>query len=115
VVPLLKVEWRGKPFEGVIAMRETCFEPEAETADALCGGERAGASTFPLLTRNCGRDFRRDGGRGERGDPAEPPVSSVAIMEPERQPALRVTVAAAIFADGEAPGRFGGSTSKRSS
>jgi hypothetical protein len=115
VVPLLKVEWLRKPFEGVIAMCDTCFEPEAETADASCCGDRARASTFPLLTRNRGRDFRRDGGRGERGDSAKQPASSVAIIEPERQPALRVTEAAAIFTGGEAPGRFGGSTSKRSS
>jgi hypothetical protein len=91
VVPLLKVDWLEKPFEGVIAMRDTCFEPEAETADAPCAGDGVGASAFPLLARNYGRDFRRDGGRGERGDSAEQP------------------------AGGEASGRFGGSTSKRSS
>jgi len=77
VVPLLKVERLGKPFEGVIAMRDSRFEPLAETVVQA--------------------------------------ASSVAIIESERRPALRVTVPAAIFAGGGAPGRFGGSTSKRSS
>jgi hypothetical protein len=58
VVPLLKVERLGKPFEGVIAMRDSRFEPLAETA-----GQAA---------------------------------SSVAIIESERRPALRVTVPAAL-------------------
>jgi hypothetical protein len=77
VVPLLKVERLGKPFEGVIAMRDTSFEPLAETV-----GQAA---------------------------------SSVAIIESERRPALRVTVLAAIFAGVGALGRFGVSTSMRSS
>ena len=77
VVPLLKVERLGKPFEGVIAMRDNRFEPLAETV-----GQAA---------------------------------SSVAILESERRRALRVTVPAVLFAGGGAPGRVGGSTSKRSS
>ena len=77
MVPLLKVEWLRKPFEGVIAMRDSRFEPLAETV-----GQAA---------------------------------SSVAIIESERRPALRVTVPTAIFAGVGALGRFGGSTSMRSS
>ena len=88
MVPLLRVEWLGKPFEGVIAMRETCFEPEAETANVLCGGVRAGAVPFPLLAR----PGRRDVG-SKRGDPDS---QSVAL------------------AGGEALGGVGGSMSKRS-
>ena len=57
VVPLLKVERLGKPFEGVIAMRDTSFEPEAETADALCGGDGTGEAVSALLTKNRGRAF----------------------------------------------------------
>jgi len=92
VVPLLTVEWLGKPFEGVIAMRETCFEPEAETANDLRGGVRVGAVPFPLLARLCRRAVRRDV-EGERGDPDSQ---------------------SAAFARGEAPGRVGGSMSNRS-
>ena len=77
VVPLLKVERLGKPFEGVIAMRDNRFEPLAETV-----GQAA---------------------------------SSVAIIESERRPTLGVTVPAALFAGVGALGRFGGSTSMRSS
>jgi hypothetical protein len=77
VVPLLKVERLGKPFEGVIAMRDSRFEPLAETVVQA--------------------------------------ASSVAIIESERRPALRVAVPAAISAGGGAHGRFGGSTSKSSS
>ena len=88
MVPLLRVEWLGKPFEGVIAMRETCFEPEAETANVLCGGVRAGAVPFPLLARQCRRDAE--------GEPGDPDSQSAAC------------------AGGEAPGRVGGSMSNRS-
>jgi len=86
VVPLLRVEWPGKPFEGVVAMREACFEPEVETAYVLCGGVRAGAVPFPLLARQCRRDS------GERGDSGSQSEAS---------------------AGGEAPGRVGGSMSKK--
>lgn len=86
MVPLLKVEWLRKPFEGVIAMRDTCFESEVETAGVRRGGNRAGAATFPLLAGHCG-------GHGERGDPAWRPAA---------------------FNGGQAPGRVGGTLSKRS-
>lgn len=76
MVPLLKVERLGQPFEGFIAMRDSSFGPLAETAAQA--------------------------------------TSRLAIIESERRPAARAPAPAAAFADGEAPGRLGGSASKRS-
>lgn len=118
MTPLREVEWLRKPFEGVIAMRARCFEPEVDTADTLRGDDKASESTFRVVTRNCERDSGgswSDGGAFERGHTAVRPASSLAIIELELAPALQATVAATVFAAGEALGRFGESTSKESS
>lgn len=94
-----------------MAMRDTCFGPEADAADVLRGVDEAGESTFPVLARNCGRDLDRDGARA-CGDLAEGLASGLVVFEPELAPAAQMTLTPAIFVGGEARGRFGESTSE---
>ena len=91
MVPLLKVEWPGKPFEGVIAIRTIRFEAGAGTVDAASCGGAAGEV------------------------PTELRASKGAIIEPQRPFAIRTSQGAANFADGEARARFGEPISMRSS
>ena len=96
VVSLLKVEWLGKPFEGVIAMRDTSFEPEAETAEPCRAAAQPANPNFFAL---------REIAVATSGAPPEAAsaATSEAVGRREPQPAAKRA------------GRLGDSISKRSS
>ena len=109
---LLKVVGLKKSFGGIAALRNGCFELEAGTVHALCGGNGAGKSTFlSILMGICRRDagkIWRNGEEVEFSSPAEALKSGIAIIEQELSPIPQMTVAENIFLGREPTGRFGG-------
>ncbi len=109
---LLKVEGLRKSFGGVAALRDACFDLEAGTVHALCGGNGAGKSTFlsvlmGIYRRDSGKIWR-NGKEVEFSSPAEALASGIAIIEQELSPIPQMTVAENIFLGSEPPGRYGG-------
>lgn len=110
--PLLRVEGLQKSFGGVAALRNGCFELQAGSVHALCGGNGAGKSTFLSIVmgiqqRDAGRIWCR-GNPVTFNRPADALASGIAMIEQELSPVPHMTVAENIFLGREPGGRFGG-------